>query len=72
MSNILKFVPKPRTEYVKISRNGERFWLEHVEERKGGTCIGLVANSVLEPHPYAALGTSIEYQRNEVIERFLK
>jgi hypothetical protein len=66
-TNILPFRPAEENEYVKISRNGERFWLRKLSDGMGETRYGEVANNLIEAHPYK-LGETIEYKENEVLD----
>ena len=52
--------------YVKISRNGERFWIANPKETKNGTYIGFVANHLLNnSYKY---GSIISFKLSEVVE----
>jgi hypothetical protein len=66
-ANVIGFTPKPKTCYIKISRNGERFWLEHIRKGMGQTNLGKVANQLVADHPYG-YGDFIEYLVNEVVD----
>lgn len=65
--NVIEMPKKKGGEYDKISRNGERFWVQRIDKGMGDTRRGKVANFLHEHHPYA-YGDMIEYLSNEVLE----
>jgi hypothetical protein len=65
-TNIIGFKPKEKTDYVKIARNGERFWLEKLPDGMSDTKYGKVASHLVEVHPYK-LGDVIEFKQDEVL-----
>ena len=66
-TNIIPIHPIEENEYVKISRNGERFWLKKLSDGLGTTRYGEVANNLIEVHPYKC-GDTIEYKEEEVLD----
>jgi len=66
-TNVVGFKPKEKTHYVKIARNGERFWLRALPDGMSGTKYGKVDNHLIEAHPYK-YGDVIEYKQDEVLD----